>query len=96
MAADPDGGREISFLRIVGTDDQPQRGAPQMPMRIDEARHDDHVAAVDHLRAGSIDVGADGDNRAVANMHVAAGQIAEVRVHRQDMAAAHDEFAARR
>jgi len=94
--ADAQAGREVTLLGIVGTDDQPQRGAPQMPMRVDEARHYDHVAAVDHLRIGSIDVGADGDDCAVADMHIAAGQVAEVCVHRQDVAAAHNEFAARR
>ena len=64
-------------------------------MRLDQSRHADHAAAVDHLGAGRGHVGGNRDDRAVAHMHVAARQIADARVHRQHVGAAHDELAAR-
>ena len=92
MPAETDRGREIPFLGIVGAYDHPQRRAPQMPVRIDKSRHHDHVARVNHLGAGGVDIGGDGNDRSIAHMHIGGRNIAKGGVHGQHLAAAHDEF----
>ena len=48
--------REIAELVDVGADERPEQAGPQMPVRVDEARHADHAAAVDDLRLRRIDL----------------------------------------
>ena len=67
-----------------------------MEMRIDEARDADHPGAVDDLSRGRLDPLGDGDDRAVADMHVAAGEVGHGRIHGEHGGAADDELAARR
>ena len=94
--AEPVADREISDRGNVGAHERPEQAGPQVPVRVDEARHADHAAAVDDLRLRRIDLGRDRDDRAVAHMHVAGREIGDLRVHGQHGGAADDELAARR
>ena len=65
-------------------------------MGLDQAGQDDHLSRVDRRRAGGGKAGPHGDDRAVAHVYVAPRQVAERRIHGQDVAAAHHDLAARR
>ena len=65
-------------------------------MRIDEARHADQAATVDHLRTGHVDVRADRDDGAIADVDGAAREVAEPLVHGQHVGAADHDIAAGR
>jgi hypothetical protein len=65
-------------------------------VRIDEARHADHAAAIHDLDIRQLDPGSDRDDRAVAHVHVARSEIPDARVHGQHVRCTNDEFAARR
>ena len=84
---------EVTLFRLVARETAKQR-VPHVPVGFDQARHDDHAAAVD-LLAAACDVLADGHDRAVAHMHRAARDVAE-RVHRHHIGVGNGELAARR
>ena len=63
-------------------------------MGIDESRHADQAAAVDHLRTGHVGVRADRDDGAIADADVAAREIAERLVHGQHVGATDRDVAA--
>ena len=63
-----------------------------MPMRVDEAGHADHTLAVDHMRARRVHICRHRDNCAVAHVHIAARQVADRIIHRQNVRAAHHKF----
>ena len=88
--------REVAERRNVGADEQAERRGPHVHMRIDESRDADHPGAVDHLSRGRLDPLGDGDDRAVADMHVAAGEVGHGGIHGEHGGAADDELAARR
>ena len=69
--------------------------APHVVMRIDEARHDDHVGRIDHLRTARGEIRPDRLDAAVAHQHVAPRQHAELRIHGDDRAVLDQVTAAR-
>ena len=54
------------------------------------------MVTVDFLGARRVEIGADGNQRAVAHVDVAVRNVAELGVHRDQIGAAHNEFAALR
>ena len=94
LRPEPRHGREIAVLRPVAGEAAEQR-VPHVPVGIDEARHHDHAGAVDPQPA-SRHIAADRDDRAVAHMHRAAGDVAEPGVHRHHIGIGDGELAARR
>ena len=74
------------LLKAPVAGDAADAGLPGVEVGVDQARHDDHAAAVDDLAVlGAeigIEIGADGGDRAVLDQHVAVGDDADVRVHR--------------
>ena len=66
-----------------------------MPVGVDETGHADRALAVDDLRARRLNARRHRDDDAVAHVHVAACKIADLVIHREDVGAAHNEFAAR-
>ena len=88
-------GREIAELALVAGH-APEQRVPHVPVRVNEARQHDGAASVDHLSAGGLEVGADGNDRACLDVHVAAGDVPDRRVHRHHVGAANDELATRR
>ena len=76
-------GREIAE---AVADEVAAERAPHVVVRVDEARHDDHVGGVDGLGAGRREIGADRLDPAVADVHVGARQHAERRIDRDDRA----------
>ena len=62
---------------------------PGMTAAIDEARHDDSVVRVDHLRIGGARIGYDGGDLLAFDQPVARGEIADLGVHADDGAALH-------
>src|SRR5262249_22295494 len=87
---------EVAALRIVDPDERPARGGPQVPVRVDEPRHADHAAAVERLRAARGEALRHRYDRAVAHVHVAALEVAELRIHGEYGGAADKEFSAGR
>jgi len=87
---------EVTQRVDIGPDKGPKQTCPKVPVRVHEARHADHAAALHDLSIRQLDPWSDRDNRAVAHMHVTRFEIPEARVHGQDGSAADDEFAARR
>ena len=65
--------REVTKRGNIGPNEQAERRGPHVHMRIDESRDADHPGAVDHLSRRRLDPLGDGDDGAVADMHVAAG-----------------------
>jgi hypothetical protein len=66
-----------------------------MSVAIDEARHDDRVARVYHLRAGGIDVWGNRSDLPALNHHVSLHKVTDLGVHADD-GATFDQEAARR
>jgi hypothetical protein len=65
-----------------------QRALPGVHMGVDQARHHDHVGGVDDLRAvGRRQLRRHGGNVIVLDQHIAAGEIGNSRIHRNDRAA---------
>ena len=64
--------REIAEAAVA--DEVASERAPHVVVRVDEARHHDHVGGVDHLGAGRGEIGADRLDAAVANVDVGARQ----------------------
>jgi hypothetical protein len=87
---------EVAALADIAAHVRTQQTGPQVPVRVDEARHADDAAAVDDLCIVGIDRAADCDDHAVADAHVAWHEVAETGVHGQHGGAADDEGAARR
>ena len=88
--------REVAERRNIGADEQAERRGPHVHVRIDETRDADHPGAVDHLRRRRVDPLGDGDDGAVADMHVAAGKVGHGGIHGEHGGATDDELAARR
>src|SRR5262245_16304714 len=65
------------------TDQAAHETVPQMPMRVDKSRQEHHAPAGDHLRIGSRQVLADGDDLAIAHKDIGPGHIAKHRVDRK-------------
>src|SRR5262249_9175026 len=86
---------EVTDFVDIGPDKRPEETCPKVPMRVDEARHTDHAAALHDLNVRQVDPWSDRDDGAVAHMYVTRF-VPEIRVHRQHGGAADDEFAARR
>jgi hypothetical protein len=63
-----------------------------MPVRVDQPGRHDLAGRVDHFGARGAEPAADRDDLAVADVHVTAGDVARG-VHRDDIAAAHQDFA---
>src|SRR6266849_4625095 len=66
-----------------------------MEVRFNKSGKRDHVSPVDHLRPGSGQVNADGNDDAVAYMDVPARQVADFRVYAHDKGVADDKLGAR-
>ena len=64
-------------------------------MAIDQARHDDAVDRVDHLRARDVDLGRDGGNLGAFDQQIAFHQVADLGVHADDGAALEENAALR-
>jgi len=62
-----------------------------MVMRVDEARHHDPAARIDHRSAIRAQVRADGDDLRAFDQHVGLRKIADVRVHRHHGPAANEQ-----
>ena len=60
-------------------------------MAVDEAGHDDLVRSIDNLGVGHLQSGADVDDLAASNKHIALSQIPNGPVHRQNMSAPDEE-----
>src|SRR5262249_53333048 len=56
----------------------------------DEARHDDTAGGVDLIRAARGNVRTDSENLVALDQHVRLHEVADLRVHRHDRAAAND------
>ncbi len=80
------------MLGIVTPHQRAHGAVPQVPVRVHETRQHDHVPRVDFKRAGRLKTGADRDDRAIAHMHVGAGQFPQRGVHGEHMATTDDEF----
>ena len=76
---------EVAVLLAVAGEAAQQRG-PNVPVRLDESRQHEHAGAVDDLRARRAETASHGGDGAAANVHVAAGDVANGGVHRQDVA----------
>src|ERR1700761_2263145 len=64
--------RKIAVLRMVGAKMAPHECFGQMPMRVDETRHDNAVGTIDNAGGWRrANVWSHGDNHAVANVDVA-------------------------
>jgi hypothetical protein len=61
---------------------------PHVPVRLDEAGHQDHAGSIDHLGIVGWQLLGHGDNGAAAHQHVAAGKVAKCGVHGEDAGAA--------
>jgi len=59
-------------------------------MRIDEAGQDDLAAGVDLAGSAGVDVPPDGEDSLAFDQHVGLDEVAHLRVHRHDVAAAND------
>ena len=64
-------------------------------MAIDQARHDDGVDCIDHLRVGGVDLGRDGGNLAAFDQQIAFHQVADLGIHADDGAALEQNAALR-
>ena len=95
LLAQGEHGREIALLRPL-LDDIAAGAVPQVIVGVDEPGQRDHVARIDGLRARRRQLPADRNDLAVADMNIAAIEIAQRCVHRQHMRIADDEFAALR
>ena len=84
---------EVVAQRAVG-----QRVAkhafPEVPMRIDEARHHDRVGGVDHLRIGRRQIGPDGRDPGTIDQNVAFRQLTGSGMHGEDRSALEEHPAA--
>ena len=58
-----------------------------MPVRVDEAGHDDAVRSVDDIGVADLERGADGGDPSVLDEDVAVEHVPELAIHRQDVAA---------
>ncbi len=56
-------------------------------MAIHEARDEDHVRRIDHLRAGGREVRSDRGDRLAFDQHVTGREISDLRIERDDRAA---------
>ena len=92
--AERGGHGKIAVLRIVARHITQQR-RPHMPVSIDQARHDDEAARVDQLGSGSGEISTNVDDRAVVEMHIAAGNISLAGLHGHDIAAADENVSTR-
>src|SRR5436305_10751629 len=63
-------GREVAETPV--TDEIAAERAPHVMVRLDEARHDDHIGGVNHLGAGCRKIEPDRLDAAVADMDIAA------------------------
>ena len=70
-----------------------QRSLELVVMRVDEARHHDAAARVDHRSAIRAQVRPDGDDLLAFDQHVGLRKIADLRVHRHHGAAANEVVA---
>ena len=73
--AQPIAHREVADRIDIGAHERTEERRPQVPVRVDDARHADHAVCVDRSRP-RIEPRPDRDDRAVAHMHVAAREIA--------------------
>ena len=64
-------------------------------MAIDEARHDDGVERIDHLRVRGIDLGRDGGDLGAFDQQIAFHQVADLGIHADDGAALEENAALR-
>jgi hypothetical protein len=80
------------LLAIAG--EAPQQRGPDMPVRLHETRQHEHAGAVDDFSGRSRKPAANRSDRTVAHEHVAARDVADVRIHRQDVGVADQKFAA--
>jgi hypothetical protein len=67
-----------------------QRRLELVMVRIDEARHDDAAAGVDHVGVAGVQVWSDGEDLLALDQHVGLGEVAHIRVHRHHGTAAND------
>ena len=93
------GERQMRRVHIVGERrrigiDAAQLAFPGMAVAIDQARHDNAIAGVDHLCARGIDLRRDGQNFGALDQDIAFRQVADLGVHRHDRASL-DQRAAR-
>ena len=58
-----------------------------MPVGVDESRNDDATRRVEDLCFDSVEPVADRGDASVLDQHVAAVEVADLRIHAQDMAA---------
>jgi hypothetical protein len=65
-----------------------QRRLPRVPVGVDQPRHDDAAGGVHPLGVTGVEVVADRDDGVALDENVAAGELADRRIHRDDVAAA--------
>ncbi len=88
------GHREVSLFGLITGHGAEKRG-PHVPVRVDQAGQHNHSARVENRGAGGFQVFPHGGNFAALDVHVAAGNVAERRVHRQYVAIADQELSPR-
>src|SRR4030095_11752512 len=67
------------------SDNAASEATPEMKMGIDKARASDPIATVDFFGARRVKRGADGNQCAIAHVHVADGNVAEFCIHRDNV-----------
>src|SRR5207248_8140570 len=77
---------EVAGEADVGSDPA-DHGLPRVTVRVDEAGDDDAVGRVDHLGVARVDRRADRGDAVVLDEDVAAEDVADLRVHAQDVTA---------
>ena len=88
-------------MRLAVVEQQPvgeeaaQRRLELVMMRVDEAGHDDAAAGVDRCSAAGAKVRPDGYDLLAFDQHVRFDEIAHLRIHRHDVAAANEQAASR-
>src|SRR5262249_34493257 len=87
--------RKVAALGVVHADHRPAYAGPQMPVRIDEAGHADHVAGIDGGNRWGVDCFCRPDDGAVSDVHVTAREIADPGVQGKHGCATDYELAAR-
>ena len=76
------------LVERAAREDAAHRRLPGVPVRVDEARHDDHPGGVDLFRIRRVEAAPDFDDLAVLHPDIAVGNLADVGIHRDDEAVA--------
>ena len=91
----PNARHDWEVVHIAVADQAASEARPQVKMRFDEPRQSDHVCPVDHFHSRRREVRADGNDQAVSDVHIAARQVANFRVHAHDVSVADNKLRAR-